>query len=104
MITLQEATERILHAQGVNVSRSGVCCSTLEKIAPGTSTYLVLELQHGGVRRISAEGIVVWCDPHDTGYDTGVVFRTLYENSARALDQFLSPKEKEILANKTSQE
>jgi Tfp pilus assembly protein PilZ len=95
MLTLQQNNERVIHAQGVNISRSGLCCSTTERMQPGSTAYVILELQDHGVPRVSAEAVVVWCDPREGGYDAGLVFRTLYENSARALDQFLSPREAE---------
>lgn len=96
MLTLQDANERIIHAQGVNISRSGLCCSTTDRMQPGATAYVILELQDHGVPRVSAEAIVVWCDAREGGYDAGLLFRTLYENSARALDQFLTPKESQL--------
>ena len=93
MLTLQRSNEQIVHAQGVNISRSGLRCSSLERLRPGATAYLVLELQGEGVTRVAAEAVVVWCDPAGSGYDAGLMFRTLYENSAKALDQFLTPKE-----------
>jgi hypothetical protein len=96
MLTIQQGNERVIHAQGTNISRSGLGCSTTEKLQPGSTAYLILELQDSGVPRVSAEAIVVWCDPRMGGYDAGLVFRTLYENSARALDQFLTHRESRV--------
>ena len=96
MLTLQQGNERVFHAQGTNISRSGLGCSTTEKLTPGATAYVILELQDSGVPRVSAEAVVVWCDPREGGYDAGLVFRTLYENSARALDQFLTPREDKL--------
>ncbi len=96
MLTLHQTNERVVHAQGVNISRSGLRCSTTERLLPGATSYVVLELQDTGVPRVSAEAVIVWCEPRGGGYDAGLVFRTLYENSARALDQFLTPRESKL--------
>lgn len=93
MLTLQNGQERVFHAQGGNLSRSGLRCATTERLSPGETVYLVVELQEHGTTRVAAESVVVWCEDRGGGYDVGLMFQTLYENSARALDLFLTPRE-----------
>ncbi len=92
MFSLQFDRERIIHARGVDLSRGGLRCTTLEPIDLDATAFVMLRLDaEGETNTISLEARVLRSDQTDEDeYDVAIEFLTLYPEAAKKLDAYLS--------------
>ena len=76
-----------------NISANGVLCHTIKPVPLMTRLRIHLELPLPDRPRVDAEGIVVRCEPDDSGDDhfgVAILFTKLDESSQAAIHQFVS--------------
>ncbi len=75
-----------------NMSRNGVLCHTVKPIPLMTKMSVALELPETNGHRIECEGIVVRCDPHESGDDrfkVAILFTKVSETDQAAIQKFV---------------
>lgn len=80
LIELGYGRERFIHAEGVNISESGIRCRTPEEIDVSTTVtiYFTLDADEENPETLSAEAVVMRCDPSEDGeFDVGMEFSML---------------------------
>lgn len=91
---MQFGKERWVHAQGVNISETGLRARLDEEISPGTSIFVQLEvesLRDADPTVIAAEAIAIHVKPieGEETVEVGFEFSTLSSASRAALRAFL---------------
>lgn len=76
-----------------NISANGVLCHTVKPVALMTRTSIALELpKEYDSRRIEAEGIVVRCDPDESGEDNfkvAILFTKIDDEDHAAIRKYV---------------
>lgn len=75
-----------------NISGSGVLCHTVRPIPLMTKLMIALDLPKPVSRRIECEGIVVRCDPHESGDDhfkVAIIYSKLEDADREAIEEFV---------------
>lgn len=75
-----------------NISSSGVSCHTVKPVPLMTRMSVVVELPKPFTHRVEAEGIVVRCDPHESGDDrfrVAILFTKLSDDDQKAIHEFV---------------
>ena len=73
-----------------NISSSGVSCHTVKPVALMTKMTVVIDLPKPSTHRVEAEGIVVRCDPHESGDDhfrLAILFTKLSDEDRTAIEE-----------------
>lgn len=76
-----------------NISGNGVLCHTVKPVPLMTRLRIHIELPNEARHRVDAEGVVVRCDPDESGDDhfrVAILFTRLDDASLRAIDEFVS--------------
>jgi len=90
MVELSYGREEIVHASGINLSKTGLLCSTDSYVEPYTEVSLLMQIpESAGEHRIECEGIVVRSEERNGRFVTGISFTSLPEEDAKALAGFL---------------
>lgn len=76
-----------------NISVNGVLCHTVKPVALMTKLIVALLLPRPEEHRIECEGIVVRCDPHESGDDhfkVAILFTNVSEEDRAAIEAFVA--------------
>lgn len=80
LVELGFGRERYIHAEGLNISRSGILCRADEELdlSNTVTIYFTLDEDAEEPETLAAEGVVQRCDPRSDGsYDVGLEFSML---------------------------
>lgn len=75
-----------------NISVNGVLCHTVKPVPLMTKMSVALVLPRPEERRIECEGIVVRCEPHESGDDhfkVAILFLNISDEEQRAIQEFV---------------
>lgn len=92
LVELGFGRERFIHAEGVDISKSGIRCQTSEEIEVSTtlSVYFTLDTESDNPDTLAAEAVVRRCDLlPDGSYDVGLEFSLPGSLADRRLEEFL---------------
>lgn len=91
LVQLGFGREIFINAEGNNISRYGIGCSTDQPIDLYSKMFLMIQLKpDDDASIIKTEGIVVRCDRMaDGSFDVGVEFTDLFDSDKRKLDEFV---------------
>ena len=93
IVELGFGKERYIHAEAIDISRSGIRCRTEEEIEVSRTCSIYFVLQEGkeNVPDLMAEVVVKRCDPvEEGGYDVGMEFSMLSPDTDRRLVAFVA--------------
>lgn len=86
-ITIELTRERFIHAEGINLSETGMLLKTDTEVEPMTGIYLMFTIPYGAPKdspkgdpsqyRIICEGSVVRVDKHGDEFKLGIQFSSL---------------------------
>jgi len=85
--------EEYIQASGINISRSGMLCTTEPEISPSSRVYLSFTLPDGV--RISCDGFVVRTQSHGKENEVAINFVEFPEDDAAKLVEFFDRWERE---------
>ncbi len=75
-----------------NISPNGILCHTVKPVPLMTKLRMALELPKPNNHRLDCEGIVVRCDPHESGDDhfkVAILFTRLDDADQKAISHFV---------------
>ena len=75
-----------------NISSNGVLCHTIKPIPLMTKMCVALVLPRPETRRVECEGIVVRCEPHESGDDhfkVAILFTKMSDDDQKAISEFV---------------
>ena len=96
MVELGFGRERFVHADGINISRSGIRCRTQEELDIGTTVTLdfAVDADTDLTETLSMDAIVKRCDPlEEESFDVGMEYVALSKTAERALNAYLAELE-----------
>ena len=97
MVELSYGHESLVHASGINLSRSGLLCKTDTSLEPYTEVSIVLNFPvDGDTHRIECSGIVIRSVEENGLFKTGISLSALSNADAQALIAFLKTQEPAI--------
>lgn len=76
-----------------NLSANGILCHTIKPVPLMTKLGMALDLPRPFDKRLECEGIVVRCEPHDSGDDhfkVAILFTHMEEDDRELLEHFVS--------------
>ena len=90
-ITIELTRERFIHAEGLNISDSGLFMVTDTEVEPMTSLYLMLTIPHGdsGNYQIICEGSIARVDRKGNEFHLGVQFTSMEDEDKAELKSYL---------------
>lgn len=90
LVEIQFAQETFFQADGINLSETGVLCSTESMIEPYTKVFIMIEMPlREGQYTLKTEGIVMRCEKGNGGYHIGVQFDSLFQSEKEKLKEYL---------------
>ena len=99
LVELGFGRERFLHADGLNISKSGIRCRTNEELEVSTTVtvYFTLDADEDDPETLRAEAVVMRCEPVDEEeFDVGMEFSMLSPwTDKRLVAYFTQPREPE---------
>lgn len=99
LVELGFGRERFIHAEGINISESGIRCRTNEELDVSTTVtvYFTLEADEENPETLRAEAVVMRCEPLDEEvFDVGMEFSMLSPwTDKRLVAYFTQPRESE---------
>jgi hypothetical protein len=93
LIEVDYGRELFLRAKAINISRSGLLCSTDPELDTSSRVFLSLTLPDGD--RINCEGLVVRAEPHGETNEVAINFTEFREDDAEKFVQFFDDWEKQ---------
>ena len=93
LVELSFGRERFVHAEGIDISRSGIRCQTSEEldVSSTVSIYFTLQEDEEDPETLNAEAVVKRCDAlEEEFYDVGMEFSSLSPKAERLLDEYLT--------------
>lgn len=100
LVELGFGRERYLHAEGINISESGIRCRTNEELDLSTTVtvYFTLDADEENPETLRAEAVVVRSDPlNEEEFDVGMEFSMLSPwTDRRLVAYFTDPGEHRI--------
>ncbi len=100
LIEIDYGKESYLRAEGINISRSGLLCTTEPEISPSSRVFLSLDFP--GNDPINCEGFVVRSKPHGASSEVAINFTEFKENDAERFVELFEKWEREQGAAKTA--
>ncbi len=94
VIELSYGRESFVNARGLNLSKTGLLCTTDTYIEPYTTVFLAINVPAGPEgQTINCEGIVLRSTEEEEGYTTAISFMSFREKDAETLVDFLGKHE-----------
>ncbi len=94
VIELSYGRESYVSARGINISKTGLLCTTDTYIEPYTTVLLAINVPVGpDGDTINCEGMVIRSSEAGEGYTTAISFMSFREKDAEALVAFLGNRE-----------
>lgn len=96
LVELGFGRERFIHAEGVDISNSGIRCQTSEEmdIANTVSVYFTLDPDSENPETLAAEAVVKRCEPLEDGsFDVGMEFSMRSPWTDKRLRAYLEEEE-----------
>ena len=95
LVEIQFSQGTFFQAEGINLSESGVLCSTESLIEPYSKVFIMLEMPlREGQYTLKTEGTVVRCEKVAGEYQVGVRFDNLFQSEKEKLQEYLEVIEK----------
>lgn len=88
MVEVRFDRERWVHAEGLDVSATGVRCRTVEELDPGTSIFLMISID--AERSVLVDAVLIHTRETDDGaFEAGFAFTHFHDSSRAVLDAYL---------------
>ena len=77
LVEIQFSVETFIQAEGINLSETGVLCSTESPVDPYTKVFIMIEMQlKEGNYTLKTEGVVVRCEKMNGDFQVGIQFES----------------------------
>lgn len=94
VIEMSYGHESFVNARGVNISKTGLLCTSDSYLEPYTTVVLTIKVPSGPEGQIlNCEGIVIRSTEENGGYTTAISFMSFRGQDAETLNAFLGERE-----------
>ena len=90
LVEIQFSVETFFQAEGINLSETGLLCSTESAIEPYTKVFVMIEMPlKEGQYTLKTEGVVMRCEKENGDFKVGIQFDSLFQSEKEKLKEYL---------------